>query len=72
VELILLQAQVEEHPELDIATIVGTSGHRNPYTGNAMEYDSRARTISFPCLHTAFHPPEPADQCAVALGDKAP
>jgi hypothetical protein len=72
VELILLQAQIEEQPELDVATIVRTSAHRNPYTGEAMEYDSRARTISFGCLHTAFHPPEPADQCAVALGAKAP
>jgi hypothetical protein len=72
VQLILLQAQIEEHPELDAATIVRSSGHRNLYTGEPMEYDARARTIGFRCLHTAFHPPEPADQCAVALGRKAP
>jgi hypothetical protein len=72
ITLLLLQAQIEEHAELDIATIVETSEHRNPYTGNAMEYDSHARTISFRCVCTAFHPPEPADQCGLALGDQAP
>jgi hypothetical protein len=44
-----------------------TREHRNPYTGEAMEYDPIAGTLGFACLHTAFHPPEPADQCAVAL-----
>jgi len=72
ISLILLQAEIEEHPELDVATIVRSSGHRNPYTGDAMEYDAEAGTIGFICLHTAFHPPEHADQCAVALGRKNP
>jgi hypothetical protein len=72
VELILLQAQIEEHPELDAATIIRSSEHRNPYTGEAMEYNAGARTIDFGCLHTAFHLPEPADLCAVALGRKGP
>jgi len=72
ITLLLLQAQIEERPDLDVATLVRSSTLRNPYTGEPMEYDSRAGTISFRCLHTALHPPEPADQCAVALGDQAP
>jgi hypothetical protein len=72
VTLLLLQAELEEHPDLDLATVVRASMLRNPYTGEAMEYDARARTIGFSCLHTAFHPPEPADQCAVALGLETP
>jgi hypothetical protein len=70
ITLLLLQAQIEEHPESDVAVLVRNSEHRNPYTGAAMEYDELAGTIGFTCLHTAFHPPEPADQCAVALGRK--
>ena len=65
ISLLLLQAQIEEHPESDVATLVENSEHRNPYTGSAMEYDAQARTIAFACVHTAFHPPEPGDQCAV-------
>jgi hypothetical protein len=72
ITLLLLQAQIEEHPDLDVATLVRSSTLRNPYTGEPMEYDSRAGTIGFACLHTAFHPPEPADRCAVALGRPAP
>jgi hypothetical protein len=72
IALLLLQAQIEEHPESDVPTLVRNSEHRNPYTGNAMEYDAQVRTIGFACLHTAFHPPEPGDQCAVALGRSAP
>jgi hypothetical protein len=68
IELLLLQAEIEEHPASDVGTLVRNSEHRNPYTGVAMEYDAQARTIGFACLHTAFHPPEPGDQCAVALG----
>ncbi len=66
ITLLLLQAQIEERPDLDVATLVRSSTLRNPYTGEAMEYDARAGTLGFACLHTAFHPPEPADQCAVA------
>ena len=72
ISLILLQAEIEEHPALDVATLVRSSRHRNPYTGDSMEYDARAGTIGFMCLHTAFHPPELADHCAVALGRKTP
>ncbi len=68
ITLLLLQAEIEERPDLDVATLVRSSTLRNPYTGEPMEYDSRAGTLGFTCLHTASHPPEPADQCAVALG----
>jgi hypothetical protein len=67
IALLLLQAEIEENPELDVGTLVRNSEHRNPYTGGAMEYDKQSGTIGFACLHTAFHPPELADQCAVAL-----
>jgi len=72
ITLLLLQAQIEERPDLDVATIVRSSTLRNPYTGAAMEYDPRAGTIGFDCLHTAHHPPEPADRCVVALGRPGP
>jgi hypothetical protein len=72
ITLLLLQAQIEEHPDLDVATLVRSSALRNPYTGEPMEYDPRAGTIGFACLHTAFHPPEPPDRCVVALGRASP
>jgi hypothetical protein len=72
ITLLLLQAEIEEHPDLDVATLVRSPTLRNPYTGEAMEYDARTGTIGFGCLHTAFHPPEPADQCAVALRVEIP
>jgi hypothetical protein len=72
ITLLLLQAQIEERPELDVASFVRASTLRDPYTGQPMEYDSRAGTLGFACLHTAFHPPEPPDRCMVALGSPAP
>jgi len=72
ITLLLLQAEIEEHPDQDVATLVRSSTLRNPYTGEPMEHDSRAGTIGFACLHTAHHPPEPPDRCAVALGGPAP
>jgi hypothetical protein len=71
IALLLIQAQIEERPDRDVATLVRSSAHRNPYTGEAMEYDARAGTLGFACLHTAFHPPEPADRCMVALGRRS-
>jgi hypothetical protein len=70
--LLLLQALVDELPDLDVAKLVSSSALRNPYTGEAIESDSRAATIGFACLHTVHHPPEPVDQCAVFLGRPAP
>ena len=72
IALLLIQAEIEERPDLDVATLVRASVHRNPYTGEAMEYDARAGTLGFACLHTKFHPPEPADRCMVALGRPSP
>jgi hypothetical protein len=72
ITLLLLQAEIEEHPDQDVATLVRSSALRNPYTGDPMEFDPRAGTIGFACLHTAFHPPEPPDRCMVALGSPAP
>ncbi|MBC8027757.1 MAG: hypothetical protein H7Y89_17325, partial [Steroidobacteraceae bacterium] len=73
ISLVLLQAEIERTPGADVAAVVRASKHRNPYTSEAMEYDPGAGVISFKCQHTAFHPPEPPDLCAVAvapLGDK--
>jgi hypothetical protein len=72
ITLLLLQAEIEEHPDQDVATLVRSSTLRNPYTGEPMEYDSRTGTLGFACLHTAFHPPEPPDRCMVALASPAP
>jgi hypothetical protein len=72
ITLLLLQAQIEERADLDVATLVRSSTLRNPYTGEPMEYDSRVGTLGFACLHTAFHPPEPPDRCMVALAGPPP
>jgi hypothetical protein len=72
ITLLLLQAEIEERPGEDVAALVRSSALRNPYTGEPMEYDSQARTLGFACLHTAFHPPELADQCSVDLGSPTP
>jgi hypothetical protein len=72
ITLLLIQAEIEEHPDQDVATLVRSSMLRNPYTGEPMEYDSRAATLGFACLHTAFHPPEPPDRCMVALESPTP
>lgn len=72
ITLLLLQAEIEERPDPNVATLVRSSTLRNPYTGEPMEYDSRAGTVGFACRHTASHPPEPGDQCNVAFGRNAP
>jgi hypothetical protein len=72
ITLLLLQAEIEEHPDVEVATLVRSTAHRDPYTGEPMEYDPRAGTLGFACLHTAVHPPEAPEQCSVALGRNAP
>ncbi len=67
ISLVLLQAEIERARGADVAAVVRASKHRNPYTGEAMVYDAGSQVISFKCLHTAFHPPEPPDRCAVAV-----
>jgi hypothetical protein len=68
--LVLLQAEVEQSPGTAISGVLESSSHRNPYTGEPMQYNSRSQTIGFQCLHTAFHPPALPDNCAVAIGDR--
>jgi hypothetical protein len=61
-ELLLLQTEIEDQPETPIATVVRRSRHRNPYTGEPMQYDAEAGTLSFECLSN-----NETDICAVAL-----
>jgi len=67
ISLLLLQAEIAARPDVEPEKVIRESAHRNPYTGEAMEYDGQAGTISFECRHTAFHPPDPPDRCAVAI-----
>lgn len=61
--LVRLQAEIELEPERSIEAVVRASTHRNPYTGEPMDYDAATRTISFDCITG-----DPSDVCAVALG----
>jgi hypothetical protein len=69
--LVALQAELEHTAVAEREAVIRASAHRNPYTGEPMRYDDHAGTISFPCLHTAYHPPALPDQCAVRV-DQAP
>jgi hypothetical protein len=60
--LVSLQAEIESHPDLAVETVIRSSVHRNPYTGEPMDYDAAARTIRFDCLAN-----NAGDVCAVAL-----
>jgi hypothetical protein len=67
--LVLLQSEIQQRPKsIEERQVVEASRYRNPYTGDPMEYDAEARTIGFECLHTIFHPPDPPDMCAFAIG----
>jgi hypothetical protein len=70
ISLVMLQAELEQKPELDVRAVVSSSRWRNPYTGGPMEYDPEFHTIGFVCLHTAFHPPASPDKCSIALEAK--
>lgn len=50
IALVLLQAEIALNNERRVEEVVAASQHRNPYTGEAMEYDAEAGTIAFPCL----------------------
>jgi hypothetical protein len=52
IALALLQAEIALHADKDAAEVVQSSQHRNPYTGEPMDYDAAAGTISFQCLGT--------------------
>jgi len=63
VALVLLQAEIEERPDLGIEDILQSTAYRNPYTDKAMSYDSSANTIGFECLTES-----PTDVCSVRIG----
>ncbi len=64
VALVLLQVEIEQNVNLSVETIVKSSTHRNPYTGEPMRYDVSAGTIGFECLTENQN-----DVCSVAIGD---
>ena len=64
VSLILLQVEIEQNPESGVDTIVKSSIHGNPYTGDPMHYDALAHTLGFDCL-----PGNSTDICEVAIGE---
>jgi hypothetical protein len=67
--LLLLQAEIERSPtSAAVRDVVVRSIYRNPYTEQPMDYDTERQTVGFECLHTVFHPPNPPDVCAVAIG----
>jgi hypothetical protein len=65
--LVGLQAELERSPVTEWESVIRASPHRNPYTGEPMQFDHRKGTIGFACLHTAYHPPAQPDQCAVRI-----
>jgi hypothetical protein len=67
IALVLLQAEIAQRPGVEPDVVIRESSHRNPYTGAPMEYDARAGIISFKCLETAYHPPDPPPRCAAAI-----
>ena len=47
--LVSLQAEIARNPEGDVATIIRSSTHRDPYTQEPMLYNAGAGTIGFEC-----------------------
>ena len=70
--LVLLQAEIAQHPGMSIEEVVRRSENRNPYTHEPMGYDTGAKTIGFVCMHTIFHPPRPPDVCEYPIEVGAP
>jgi hypothetical protein len=50
IALVLLQAEISLNAGRSVEEVVDASQYRNPYTGEPMDYDAEAGTISFPCL----------------------
>jgi len=67
ISLVLLQAEIAQRSGEAPDAVIRESTHRNPYTGEAFEYDAQAGILSFECLETAYHPPDPPPRCAVAI-----
>jgi hypothetical protein len=61
--LVRLQAEIERSGGRSVEAVIRASAVRNPYTGEAMDYDSAENTIGFAC---ATH--NPNDICAVRIG----
>ena len=70
--LVLLQAEIAQHPEMAVEDVVQQSDSRNPYTHAPFSYDTGAKTIGFACMHTIFHPPRPPDVCQYPIGVAGP
>ncbi len=67
ISLVLLQAEISQRAGVDPGVVVRESTHRNPYTGESFGYDAQTGIISFQCLETAYHPPDPPPLCAVSI-----
>lgn len=65
--LVLLQAELEGSPERGVPDLVRMSTHKNPYTGDPMDYDAAAQTIRFDCLEASS-----SDVCAVVISPLMP
>lgn len=65
--LVALQAELEKALSSDRETVIKLSSHRNPYTGEPMQFDARSGIVGFQCMHTAYHPPAQPDQCAIRI-----
>ena len=67
ISLVRVQAEIAQRPGVEPQVVIRESPHRNPYTGEAFDYDAQAGIVSFKCLETAYHPPDPPPRCAVAI-----
>jgi hypothetical protein len=59
---VLLQAEIEQSPQLSVEAVIRSSKHRNPYTLAPLDYDAAARAIGFQCLSDSN------DVCSVVIG----
>jgi len=66
VTLILLQAEIEASTGKGVDAVVNSSIHRNPYSGEPMQYDASSQTLGFDCL-----PGNSTDVCGVAISQSS-
>lgn len=62
IDLVLLQAEIQQRGPQRIESLLQSSRQRNPYTGAAYEYDQQSQTIGFECLSDSN------DVCRVFIG----
>ena len=67
ISLALLQAEIAQRTGVEPQVVIRESTHRNPYTGEAFEYDAQTGVLSFKCLEAVYHPPDPPPLCAFAI-----